>query len=155
MTLTARPRFLSWDHDILDGAERVARLDVAWIRERGRIEIRGMTYEIGRRGVVNPVFYLLEEGRTLVEARKPRWYRRRFEIEVGSRHYELAARSVFRRSFDLRFEGDVVGTIAPRGIFTRKIRIDLPDELPIELQVFMTWLVVILWRRARSSGGGG
>ena len=106
---------------------------LAWIRERGTIENRGMTYDIGRQGFVNPLFYMRAGGRTLVEARKPRWYRRRFEVEVGPRSYELVATSWLRRSFSLRFEGAVVGTIAPRGIFTRRIRIDLPDELPVEL----------------------
>ena len=39
----------------------------------------------------------------------------------------------------------------PRGLFSRKLTIDLPDELSLAVQVFMTWLVIILWRRAAKS----
>ena len=35
----------------------------------------------------------------------------------------------------------------PEGLFTRRARINLPEELPLPVRVFMIWLTVILWKR--------
>jgi hypothetical protein len=43
--------------------------------------------------------------------------------------------------------GAPVGTIARTGFFRAKRTADLPDDLPLEVQAFLIWLVLLVWRR--------
>ena len=51
-----------------------------------------------------------------------------------------------------------VGTIRRETWTSRKARVELPDELPLPVRVFVLWLVLLMWKResdaAASSGGG-
>ena len=76
---------------------------------------------------------------------------RSFEVTHDGRTYTLKAASPFERRFLLRRAGRVLGSIAPQHIFTRKARIDLPEDLPLELRVFLTWLVILLWKHQQSA----
>jgi hypothetical protein len=48
----------------------------------------------------------------------------------------------------------LIGGITPSGRIntTRDISIDLPDELPLEAQVFLMWLVLWKWGDTSSQG---
>jgi hypothetical protein len=35
-----------------------------------------------------------------------------------------------------------VGSLVPRGMFTRKTSVSLPDELPLPVQMFVIWLTL-------------
>jgi hypothetical protein len=50
-------------------------------------------------------------------------------------------------AFDL-FDGEKqIGSIYPLGIFTRRSNIDLPDDWPLAIRVFLFWLAFIIWKR--------
>lgn len=141
----------SWDFNIYAGNAFVAFLDLSWLREKGTIEIHGCTYEIGREGLMSGDFYLRSNGQTIAKASKPSAFRRSFEVRLEQATYLLAASSMFTRAFKLNQGGRVVGSIRPSGMFTRKATIQLPEEISLEAQVFITWLVIILWKRAHDS----
>ena len=62
---------------------------------------------------------------------------------------------MWRREFGL-FEGGVpVGRIAPAGWFGRRAVIDLPADIPLPAQLFLLWLVLVLWRRAAAADAAG
>jgi hypothetical protein len=44
-----------------------------------------------------------------------------------------------------------IGSIAPKGTFTREAAADLPHNLPLPLRMFIVWLSVISWKRQQNS----
>jgi hypothetical protein len=150
--LTAKPkRWASWDYEIFESGSLVAKLELAWLRERGTLRLQGGTFEIGRDGLAHGAFYLRKDGETIVSATKPSLFFRAFDIVLGQARYRLEAAALFGRTFVLREGRRVVGSIKPLRLFSRNAAVDLPVELPLEVQVFITWLVVVLWKRQASS----
>jgi hypothetical protein len=108
--------------------------------------LNGETYTIRRAGVFAPVYELLREGVALVCARQVPFVNR-YMVTCAGRIWTLKAEEMLARRFGL-FDGDTrVGGITPSSRFnyTRDISIDLPDELPLEAQVFLMWLMLWNW----------
>jgi hypothetical protein len=160
--LIAKPHHLfSWSFVVYDsdGNERTD-LSIGFFRERGRFELQGKTYEVRRTDMFHGTFELYDQSELpIAHARKPNMLMRRFEIGFEGEAWELAARHPFTRRFVLRREERELGYVHPMHPFTRTAEIDFPEEIPLEKQVFLFWLVVILWRRAASNnsaaGGAG
>jgi len=77
------------------------------------------------------------------------------QIEHDGRTWLMRPARYFGKTFNVLFAGDaVVGTIAPARFFfpLSDITVDLPDDVPIVVQVFMLWLAVRSW--ATDTGGG-
>ncbi len=93
-------------------------------------------------------FILELNGTQLARAEKPSALRRSFTIQHEGKTYILKAESAFGRTF-LLLDNDrrQIGSITPAGMFTRKATVDLPDEMPLPIKVFLVWLTVILWKR--------
>jgi hypothetical protein len=100
---------------------------------------------------VSGAFILESAASVLARAEKPSSLRRSFIIEHSGTQYTLCAKSVFRRAFLLLDDSTQVGSISPEGIFTRRARVDLPEELSLVVKVFIVWLAVILWKRESDS----
>lgn len=143
--------FVSKDFDIFDDSEQIAVLSLSWFRERGQLEIGGRSFDIGREGLANGTFFLERNGERLVEAIKPSMFRRRFEITFAGKQYQLQASAPISRTFDLLDGNRFIGQIKPKSIFSRTAIVDLPEDLPVEVRVFMTWLVLVLWKRAQQA----
>lgn len=143
--------FWSWNYTVSRDGRPVAELSLAWLSEKGELDIEGATYQVARAGWASGAWTMSQDGVPLVSAEKPSALRRSFQVQLGEKTYRLDARSAFGRAFAL-YEGDhPIGTFEPRGFLSRKLDIHLPDELSLAVQVFMTWLVIILWRRAAQS----
>jgi hypothetical protein len=108
--------------------------------------LNGEAYTIRRAGVFAPLHELLRDGVALVSARQVPFVNR-YTVSSAGREWRLKAEEMLARRFGL-FDGDArVGGITPSSRFnyTRDIRIDLPDELPLEAQVFLMWLLLWNW----------
>jgi hypothetical protein len=149
--LEAVPRgFLSNDYTLrsLDGS--LAELDVSGWRERAEFELDGVPHRLYREGVLSGAFVLERAGEVAARAEKPSAWRARFVLHLQGRTLELR-RLGWGRRFGLFEEGREVGRIAPAGVFTRRARIELPAGYPLPLQLFLFWLVLVIWRRDRQS----
>jgi hypothetical protein len=127
-------------------------VDLSWWRDRGELRIQNATYTARRqRGA-----YVMESGgKVVASAFRPRWWRRDLIIEHANRSYTLRPRSTWLREFQLLDGTERIGSIAPQGFFfTRKANVDLPDSLPLVLQVFVMWLVVTLWKHEAAAASG-
>lgn len=155
MIYTAVPRrWLSWDFRVLEPSGReVAEIDVAVLRERATVQIDGSTYELAREGMLRGAFLLEKSGEVLARAEKPSAFRRLFHIEHAGTHYTMSQRSLLRRAFVLRRGDDEVGTVAPERFLGRRVRVELPDDLPVPAAVFVIWLAILLWKRSSKSAG--
>lgn len=137
----------SWNFSVLQNGASLADIDVSWLRERGVLTAGGVDYRVYREGAMSGKFILEENGQPLASAEKPSAFRRSFTVQHGNRTYKLQAEGAFKRSFVLLEQGRRIGSIVPNGVFTRKGTVDLPDELPLSVRVFLIWLTVILWKR--------
>jgi hypothetical protein len=143
--------WLSWDFIVTDGESPVAEIDISWWREKGVLTVRGSTYEVYREGLMSGDFILESSGAILARAEKPSALYRSFDLECGEKYYTLRAESAFSRKFVLMSEDRAVGWLSPDGLFTRRATVELPENIPLPVKVFIIWLVVILWKRESDS----
>ena len=154
-----------WSHAfcVTDGTASIAQAEnLSWWRDKGALQLEGATYTARRERSA----YILESATgVLARAERPRFWRRELIIEHSNQRYTLRAKSSWRRQF-LLFEGAAqIGSVTPEGLFQRKAAVELPQALPLYLQVFIIWLVMTLWKHedaaasgavgAGASGGGG
>jgi hypothetical protein len=108
--------------------------------------LNGQTYTVRRTGVFAPVYELLRDNVALASARQAPFVNR-YTVTSAGRMWTLKAEEMLAKRFGL-FDGDArVGGITPSSRFnyTQDITIDLTDELPLEAQVFMMWLLLWKW----------
>ena len=153
--LTATPHGLfSWGFTVRQDGNTIADIDPSWFGERAEIRAGGQTYAAYREGLLAGTFVLQSGERALARAQKVSAFARAFAVDLAGRPLELKATSVWGREFRL-FEGGVpVGRIGPAGWFGRQAVIDLPPDVPLPAQLFLLWLVLVLWRRADAAAGG-
>jgi hypothetical protein len=140
----------SWSFQIEDHVRAVATIDMHWVRERANVRIGDEDYKLGRYAFVRGTFELRHGGVRVAKATK-RALIRSFDVEAGGRRFKLSAISMFGRAMGLYENGQLIGKMAPFGIWSRRANVNFPDDLPLEVRVFLIWLVLILWRRAASS----
>jgi hypothetical protein len=131
------------------GSQPVADIDISWWCEKGVLLVLESAYKVYREGVMSGAFVLESEGTILVRAIKPSVFLRSFIIEHAGKQYTL--RSASGRKCRL-LDGDrEVGALFPETIFTRRTNVDLPEDLPLPVRIFILWLVIILWKRDSDS----
>jgi hypothetical protein len=151
--LRAEPaNWLTRDYKLLRGDLCFAQLGFAWHGTRGEVIVDREVFEVGREGFMSGQFTLSRRGKVHASATKPSALQRRFEVSHEGREYELEARSWFDRKFVLRENGCEIGAIRTVQLLSRKAVIDLPPDMPVEVQVFVTWLVLFLWKRQNEGG---
>src|SRR5262249_2502928 len=140
--LQATPRgWFSWNFVVSSGEEEVADIRLAMLREAGELVVQGEAYRVYREGIMSGAFVLQKNGLELARAEKASAFHRSFEVFYNGRSYTLGAESAFRRKFVLRDNSEIVGSVYPVNAFTRKCAVDLPERIPLPVQVFMVWLV--------------
>jgi hypothetical protein len=108
--------------------------------------LNGESYSIRRAGVFAPLYQLLRDNVALVSARQVPFVNR-YTVTGAGGTWTLKAEEMLAKRFGL-FDGDArVGGITPSSRFnyTHDVSIDLPDELPLEAQVFLMWLLLWNW----------
>ena len=153
--LKVRPKSaFSERYDVLDGRKKLTTVNIGWWREAGEFRLGGEGYKVGRQGLRLGLFYLEQDGKVLATAEKPSALFNRFRVHHRGTEYELARRSMLGRSFDLKRNGVRVGSMTATSAFTRSAEVKLPEKLPVPVQVFITWLVLVIWKRLRQTGTG-
>jgi hypothetical protein len=154
--LHATPRGLfTWGFTVRQDGNKIADIDSSWLGERADIKVEGQTYSAYRESLLAGTFVLQSGERTLARARKASAFVRAFDIDFADRPMELKAASVWRREFGLFENGAQVGRISPAGWFSWQAVIDLPPDIPLPVQLFLFWLVLVLWRRAAAADAAG
>ncbi len=139
----------------MDGETEVANIIMSYWREKGTLQIKNMALQVRRKGWLKSSDTLEVDGIELARAEELGICRRTFMIHHAQDQYTLAAESVFRRKMQLMQGDEGIGTLAPRGVFSRQIIAELPDALSEPLRIFITWLVLISWKRDYDDITGG
>ncbi len=150
--LQAVPKSLfAWDFALMDGARTVADIEFAYWAESGRLRVDGVAYEIRREGWLNGAFLLSAGDAVVARAEKPSLFRRSFDVHHEDRLYALSAEDPFGRTLVLMQGTRRLGSVSPERLFSRRARVDLPEDLPLPLRAFMLWLALLLWKRAANA----
>lgn len=147
--------WFSWNFAVMEGTKRIADLDISSWREKGQLEVSGISFEIYREGLARGAFLLETNGSELAIAEKPGAFHRMFQIHHEDKQYTLRAKSAFSRKMLLFMGSREIGSMSPQGLFTRKMVVDLPEKLPLPVRVFIIWLAMLLWKRDFEAGGTG
>ena len=156
MLRAVRKNWFSNDTEIFDeGGGLVATIDLSNWRENAKLEVVGKRY-LARHETWNREFLLEgEDGQVVAVAEKPSAWMGRFSLEYEGWRYELANESAWGSAFVLSREGvGIVGSIRQTRLFGSEMAVDLPEELPIEVQMLVYWLTMILRRRQAAASGG-
>lgn len=152
--LTAVPKGLfSWDFTLCNGDRPVAEVGLAFWPERGSLNAEGTNFTVRREGLLSGAFLLETAGKVVARAVKPSMFQRRIEIEFGEDRYLLETASYFGRAMRIKRGGEIIGVFQPKGFFTWRMDVDLPDNIPMAIRGFIFWLAVVLWKRDAESSG--
>jgi hypothetical protein len=133
--------WLSWDFSVVQGDTVVAEIEIPRWRKKDVLKVGGLHYAAYREGVIGGAFVLALDTTQLARAERTNWASRSFTIKHGEKTYRLKA-EWFGSSFILLDNGQEVGALVPRGMFTRKTSVRLPEELPLPVQMFVIWLTL-------------
>lgn len=143
--------WLSETYVVRESARRITEVHIRWFKEAGAFTLEGERYRIGREGMMSGEFFIKGPRATIATATKPSAFTRHFVVRIDGKTYSLRGKSLFGRTYELRRGRELVGTVAPQSWLSRKAQADLPEDMPIETQVFITWLVLVMWKRSRSA----
>lgn len=86
-------------------------------------------------------------------ARKVKAVKRSFVIQSDIGQLSLLSNGAFTGSFFVGRDSDIIATISPKNIFSRTAITEVEsDDLDFRLVVFVSWLVILMWRRQQTSG---
>jgi hypothetical protein len=140
------PEGFSWKFSVKEGSEAITDVvDRSWWLNKGEFILRGTTYRAHREGVMSGAFVLESASGVLARAEKPSAVRRSVVIEHSGRRYTLRARSALRHELLLLDDSRQIGFLSPEGTFTRRANVDLPQEWPLPVRIFVMWLASMLW----------
>jgi hypothetical protein len=146
--------WFSWDFKVSDESRPMADIALSSWRDKGELVIGGATHWVYREVPLFGDFILESLGGVLARAEETSVFRRAFVIRHAGREYTLRPGSMFRSGFVLLDGSREVGSIVPKGIFTRKAAVDLPPDLALPLRLFIVWLTVMSWRQDAAAAGG-
>ena len=144
--------WLTWNFDVLEDGRQIARIKVSSLPESGSFSIDGLNYRAYREGMFSGEFFLEQDGQTIARAQKPSAFQNSFDIQYSDRIYTLKKESIIGRSFVLLLGDLETGSIRPEGLLSRKAAVSLPGDMPTPVQVFVMWLVILLWKREANAG---
>ena len=138
---------------ISNGSKDIAGITLSgwrgW-REKGVLTVEGVDHHAYRQvygdGAMSGDFVVERDGVELARAAKPSGFRNAFVLEYERKRYPLR-RKIWTRRLVLLDGDQVLGTIAPQGLWSRRLTVTLPDNWPLPVKVFVAWLALILRTR--------
>ena len=152
--------FFSRHFNLVRGGELVAALRMSFWTEGCEFAIAGHEFAIRRVSLWKDGFQLFAGDQCVCEVKRNFWSRR-FELSAtlddSNMKWVLQRAGWFTRNFQLLANEREVGTVRPVGWCTRQRVADFDEEVPLPVQVFAIFLVLVVSQRQqrRSSAGGG
>lgn len=151
--LIARPTGLfTNNYKITDvHGDHVAELAIPLVKEGGRLLMDDKVLRIERESMFSGPWQLKDGNEVLLEAFKVSVIKNRFEMSVKGASLELSPISWTLRGFQLVGpDWSQLGTIKRPSLLSRRVNIKLSDLVPKQAQLFLLFLSVVLWNRAKS-----
>lgn len=153
--LTATPKnILAHDFHIQRDGEPVAFLDRALLRRKGVIEIEDARLSVQTDGFLHPEYTLLLDEKPVARAHKPSVVRDVIQLQLGDVTCEIRRKAWFSTRFYVWNGDQRIGEIARQHWYSWKARVELPDDWPLGLQIFVFWIVLLFWKRDAAAANG-
>lgn len=133
----------------------LTELTISPWKSRGSFSLNGEDYAIEPQEfwLINAV---LKKGSTIIaRAQKPSLMRRSFVITSAGHRMTLESRSWSGREYALLIGTQEVGRVTRKGMTGRRVRLEFPDEVPVVLQLFLTYLVLCQAKRESDAVAAG
>ncbi len=110
------------------------------------LRVDSRRFKLSRKSPFNNEFTMYEDGELVAKADKKGIMSNSFDFELSGTHYSLIKQIRLMPHFELFKDGKQPSksTIIQNGFFSSTLIVDLPDEISIEHQFFITWLAIIL-----------
>ena len=155
MRYDARPRSLfNFSFDLNADGDTVGLTQHKLFGRKGFVQIGGQEYEIVRVGPVAWELRLVGREGTVASSHRPGMMRTRLQVDWDGETLELS-RSGMGYRFKLLRNGDQVGEIHLANLFSRRLVLNLPDDIPQPVVGFIVWLVVRMRRAAATAAAAG
>jgi hypothetical protein len=122
-------------------------VEIATINEtRLTIDLGGRSFSVARKGILGPEYQLISGAKIIATATQKPFFNN-YKLVHDGKEWTFKAVGMLAFKFGL-FRGDAqIGTISSGPVINRlkDITVDLPDELPHEVQVFLLLLLVRKW----------
>lgn len=148
--LQARRRgFFKRGYDVVTGDRPVTALS-GGRRESCEFALAGVGYRIERDG--RKRFVLTgPDGRVATAEQETG---RSWSIKAATGNAKLVRPSRWRSGWELHQRGSAQGTIRGNGAFSRWYTADLPADLPLPVQVFAFYVVLVVYERSAQAASG-
>ena len=121
----------------------MAELDLAKFRDHCEVELDGYTYHIRRDGRFKRSFSLEQNGEVIARAKQVSLFRRTIEMEFSGRSVQLKPLSIMNpRRCGVFLDEEQQGLIEPVRWYSRKRTIEISDEIPTALQLFLFTMLI-------------
>ena len=139
--------WLAWSFAMEDAIGKpVGTIRLSFWRDRASILFQGQHYRVARHGILGPLI-LEGPGGEIARAVKASPFSQGFLIDAEGKRYELRKLSLLRREYGLFLDEIQMGSVVPQGWFSHRAAVDIPDDSPASLKVFVVWLALRSWRR--------
>ncbi len=116
-------------------------------REQGDMRLGHGDFEVRREKATSGRFLLHGPSGVVAEASKPSAWRNFFLVDYNGMRFELRKASVWFRRFLVVAGTKEIGSVAPHSMWTRRAEAKLPENWPLEVKLFVVWLVLAMWNR--------
>ncbi len=127
--------------------EEIGWIDLKAMREAATLYLGDEVYEMGREGMMSGAFFLAQGEKVMLKADKPSAFKSEFVFLLGDPPVVLRKPSMMRSDYELVHNETLIGRVTRDGLFTRKATLEVPAEWPLPLQLFIFWLVQLMWSR--------
>jgi hypothetical protein len=133
----------------------LTQLKITAFKSRGTFTLEGDDFTIEPKGFFQSSA-VLKKGTTIVaKAEKPSFLKRRFEITSAGHRLVLESQGWMGKHYNLLLGARKVGAIQRLGFAGRRYELDFPEDVPLVLQVFLTYLVAAQAKRENAAAAGG
>lgn len=155
MRYDARPQSLfTFAFDLVVGDRILGVVQHRLFGRRGVATVGDVEYEIVRTG---PVAWALSQTGipgAVVSAERPGLLRTRYRLTWDGGEVDLV-RSGLGYRFALHRDGVEVGGVKLANLFSRRLIVDAPEDMPVSAVAMLVWLVVRMRRAAASAAAAG
>lgn len=155
--LEFKPRGLfSADYVFRTPSHELVVIEQSSWRDRAQFALQTLRYAMWREKAWSGDYVIdRADGTRFGRARRPRYFREKYELDLGGRTFQMRRKSAWSREFVIQDGEKLVGMIRPASTFSRRVLVTLPDEWPLQFQVFVFWLALVSWRRTQGTAAAG
>jgi hypothetical protein len=135
-----------------DGVRTIGLIELLLAKTYSRITIGTQVYRASFHGTLEKRYVLKTISEEVYAAAAAPLLAGRFDLHFKDRLYSLRADSGIRNPSYILLDGEKhIGSIRTEGFFRRRFLLDCPDKLPLAIQAFLVWMVIMALKHASTA----